>query len=234
MINIGIISVHKTNNLLNFLRKNRFTFPEGFGDNIKFVPVEISLYKNNKKLSKLVKKAEKMLIDKDVSNIVLTCECKKMLGSDTLSGIPPKEIFNAFKLFSRKINKRYKEIVILDKNLSAFNTHSFEKIMFLTNNFYLCTNNTCYAHIVAEAIYNEFGVWINICEKNCANSSCVINVDKGKIHIGDIIVDGISYDVDFNGYDVDINDFIAISDISSYVKIDNLMSGKNLIKLVDN
>lgn len=216
----------------------KYTSLKRFGDKFEFVPVEISCYKNRKLTQNAIKKAERILKKQGVYEFFYTEEVRKFLGLKDYYGIPICDLAESFLYLSDRMKGYRDNVVIVDKKLSFFNKDIFKIIMYLANNFSVYTENAYDGCRLAEYLFYEYGVWINVLpyDKGFGNikNRYIIDAEKREITIGDVTVDNVEYDVDFGTFDIDLRFMRENSCISDCLSIKNLKSGKNLIKLVDN
>ncbi len=238
MILIGIISVQKKNNLLSYVKSKKINICDAFGDDIRFVPIEIILYRNIKRktLYKRIERAKILLNKKGVSQVLLTNELRDILGDKKCKGIPAVNLIESFEHLYKKVGKgQYNSIYLYDEKLSFLDYHNLSKIIYLAKSLVIYTAETERAKSLARDIFYEYGVWIDVREgvHKDRNVQMVIDADNGKVRIGDITVDDIEYDVDCSKYNLDFRYLADDTCLSNCLKIKNLMAGKNLIKLVD-
>lgn len=237
MISVGLVSVQRINNFLSFVKDKRIKVCDKISD--VFTPVEINVYKsiNPKRLYKKVKKAQSILSKRGINNFVYTSEVIRLLGMNAYKGIPLTNLLQCFGyLYDKIYTERYNTICLYDKELKLFNYENLSQIICLAKNIIIYTSDIGRALDIAESLFFEYGALLNVKEytNKSEPSHMVIDADNKKIRVGDIVVDGLDYDVDCGKYDVDIRPLIDNLESGDFFKIKNLRSGKNLIKLVDN
>ncbi len=207
---------------------------ESIGDEIKFIPVEILFSGNKKRFNKRIEKAKLILKNNNVTDIILTDEVRDIISERYAFGIPKGSLLTSFKLLYNKLAvKRCKMINVCDKELCFFSYQIAEQIIYMAERVSLYTINVHSAKAIADKIFYEYGVWIDIKEHSlkCYSSGFLIDADRGIIRIGDVCADNVIYDLNSINYNVDLRPLADNPDISDKIRIKNLVSGKNLIKI---
>ena len=229
--------MQRINNFFSYIKAKKVKVKECFGEDIKFIPVEIIFSSNIKKLNTRINKAKSILKKYSVSDILFTDEIKEILNEKHYCGIPKGSLVKIFNLLYNKLSiDKCKMIYLYDRDLSFFNYHNAEQIIYIAERIILCTENIYLAKDITEKLFYEYGVCIDIKKYslNNDNKKFIIDADRGIIRIGDVFADGVEYDIECEKYNLDLRPLADNLDFSDKMKIKNIVSGKNLIKLVDN
>lgn len=249
MISVGIVSVQKKRrSLIDFGMKN-ITLKEKFGDEVLFIPIEVcSAFSSSSAIGKAVLKkririAERMLKDLGVNIITRTNDCNDIdeIENDTScseNGIPLDELLNCFIFCMKKcgIKSVKNKLIINDRQLIFADIYSISSVCLYAKNILLKTDFTEEAEKIAEKIFFEFGVWIEIeqYEKDfkASPSTMLIDADRGIIRVADMIIDGVDYGIDCRNYNINIQDVLNKIKKINKIQIKNMKSGNNIVKML--
>ena len=241
MISVGIVSVQKRKGILSDLGAKNLEVKKSFGDEIVFIPVEVrSVFSETSTIGKLIlkgriKSAERILAQMGVN--IITHTGKRNIDVCCKRGIPSDELLNCFaicmKKYGVKSNKR--KLIIIDKKLDFADANALSKLCLYAQNILLKTERIAEAEKMAEKIFIEFGVWIEVEEHSrkfkTGPSSMLIDADKGIIRVADLIVDGIDYGIDFGNYKINTQEVTEKIKKLNKLQIKYLKSGSNLLKI---
>ncbi len=246
MIIIGIITVPKTNKKIH----KRYFRPASIIKKIdKYIVAELSVsakqigYLSEKRLNKILKKAEKLLKSDGATHIILSQECKAALVNTNIAErfnitkstkIPQHKILEAFCYSITKINdfKRNSALLICDRSLTFVDYEILEKICTSVKYITLRTKMAEKAAGISEKLFDEYGILINVMGDNSDNKFYyVIDFDECIVRAGDFIIDGAEFSSGLIDYSIDPLEEAACFGTENELPVKNWLSGGNRLKI---
>jgi len=244
MARIGVVSERKTNEPKSFFErhKRKVTFCSNpiFELVITEIPyTEESLGQTSQnRLKKTVMRAEKVLEDYAVDCIVMSRLLKECIGNENTTDEQKKLFISLLPECIRKfampcgIKLPINKICIRDSNPGRITEYLVRELRFDAKGFLICTENAPAAGVLAERFFEESGLAMSISASEC-RADIVVDVDAAKVRIGrDLIVDGIEFDFDTGGYEIESLEIASLLDCErERLKISSYLSGKKKLTL---
>lgn len=227
---------------------NKVVIKNTFGNNPVYVVAELSYTKDNlfsfnkNKLRRIIKKAYTFLGNNGADGILFSGELNEFLQEkypkyfyekNKYKKIPACRIFECFFELNKILKNNHKQspvMLIKDSNLQAVTLKTLSMICINASEIFIHTNMKSKVEEYSENLFSEYGVLLNI-NTPPPSSYCFIDVDVGKIRIGDCIVDGAEFVSGSGIYEADPREEARILGEENNLKIKYLLSGENKIKI---
>ena len=200
-------------------------------------------------IRRVLKRADKALKRRGAENVFLSGDLREIIPYESLKDeykhnrtyqIPMTKIFACYRCLRVRMDewlaqKTPKEMIISDGNLQAVTVEDLAEICADARRIILRTNEERKAKRVADILFEDYGVLIEI-EKNdfLKDNNCAyffIDVDKGKIRMGDCVADGAEFVSKSGIYALDPAEEAFCLGDENVFDIKNLLLGKNKLKI---
>lgn len=239
MHRIGILSVQKEkkSRLKNFFC--RVIIKEQFG---RYVVAEITTdiagfsKMGSIRRKRLAEKAKKLFAGYDVAEFVAEKNISEYIKADGVQNqkIPASRLFEAFEFAVWKTNAKIKNLIIIDKELKNVDYNNLKTVCGYAKEITILTDKKEYASALSDRLMFDYGACVNVLSDKNIKMNAVADTDRRIVRIGDFIIDGAEFESDSGIYDIDMSSVAAILKEDNDLEIKNWISGKNIIKKVDN
>ncbi len=249
MKTIGIISVPEIKLTTGRIIMRPVVVKETFMGNNKYIVAEISytakdiMRVGERKLRKITDRAKRHLESRGAEGVLFAQSIRNILQKRNLyEGFAPKRInkipscrmvecfFKALERCGCYNEKVADKAVICDNEMRGVDFEGLLKICMKVKDVVLCTNNTENAEMLAQKLFEEYGVLITIKENRLTEGAnlpqIMIDIDKGRIRIKDFVVDGAEFVSDSGKYGLDPQEEARCLGGECDLSIRSLMSGK--------
>jgi len=245
---IGIISVPDSKKSFKQRILNKVVIKNTFGNNPVYVVAELSYTKekllsfNKNKLRRIIKKAYAFLENNGADGILFSGKLNSLLQEkypkdfyekNKYRKIPSCRIFDCFFELNKAFKNKTKQspvMLIKDTTLQAVTFKTLSMVCINAREIFIHTNMKSKVEEYSENLFSEYGVLLNI-NTPPPSPYFLIDVDMGKIRIGDCIVDGAEFVSGSGIYEADPWEEARILGEENNLKISHLLSGENKIKI---
>ncbi len=190
-----------------------------------------------RRIKRAVLRAEKILKKSGADKIVFTHLLNNY--SDDLTDSTNKIFYTLIPHCIRSLAPKCKisppdcKICIKTAEMDRITERLATELCYDTKKLIICTPESHHAESFQEWFYDETGFFAEITDKYTADAEIMINLNQPSVRIGrDILIDGIFFDFDVSGCDVNFLDIaICINDFNPTDKISAWMMGKKKLTL---
>lgn len=153
-------------------------------------------------------------------------------GKVQMGGIPRTRLLECF-LDCREICKDVRipdRLLIKDRDLTAVDTEFLSEVCMTVKSITLQTENGEKANKIADGLLYDLGICVDVTADNTKDrTSMMIDADEGCVRVADLVADGVLYDANCGGYDIDIGEVIYALGYDPGFKIKAWKSGERLL-----
>lgn len=247
MIIIGIISVPKKRTSLAGMLTGGVRIKEEFGDNPTYLVAETAAGERDlarmRKISvaRIIRRAERKLRRLGAMRILMAENCREyapFLKERIYKSysIPAVRIFEGFEAARKMMGYNViKNVLVTDRELTAVSYEKLVNLCKMAEKISVCTTETERAEEMAERLFYEYGVCIQIrsevCDEDRRKVQAVIDTDNAKVRIGDFCIDGAEFRSKSGDYKTDAAEETACLGEENTLEIEKWISGNRAIKI---
>lgn len=250
----GIISVPKKKYRLIDRLMRPIKTEVTFGNSPEYIVAELAFCQDDiakmsiKKLKRILDRAELMLKNQGAVAVFFSEDLKQCLNLKQRHllpqirksfKIPPSRIFEAYNLMRDSLAeysapKHEENMTIIDGALNAVTPDVIANICTDAKKITIKTNKKDKAQKIEHIIFCEYGIILNVTdidEEEVCKAQVLIDVDKGKIRIGDRVADGAEFVSGATAFGISSSEEAYYLGNDNLLAIKTLLSGKNKIKI---
>lgn len=197
---------------------------------------------SRKKRCRLLCKAEMQLRRLGTDKVLIDSRYKELLLAEQKNSayfLPPQFCFDTFELASERVRSggRIRTLAIYDSKLRAVSISRLENVVMSVNSISLYTEKTDEAENLADRLLDKYGILIDVMpmptQKSEMRPEYLIDVDNGRVCVGDFAVDGIELDTELGECRLDNADIADNIELFGSLNIKRLISGKNAVDVFE-
>ncbi|MBQ3573705.1 MAG: hypothetical protein IJA16_03820 [Clostridia bacterium] len=226
-----------------------------FGNTPRYIVAELSYTKEELlkmregSIRRALNKADKALRHQGAENVFLSGDLRQIIPYDSLKDkykhnrtyqIPVTKMFACYKHLREKADglstqKTQKAMIISDGKLQAVTIEDLADVCMDARRIILRTGEGRKAKSLADVLFEEYGVLIETEENDFLKDDTfayfLIDVDKGRIRVGDCVADGAELVSGSGIYELDPAEESFYLGAENAFDIKSLLLGKNKLKI---